>query len=190
MILLKNNFDHDQESINSALNVPKETLIKCRERIFYTHFTNTLQGKDLFSEGDVPRNFTTITGDLERCLSIISDPLEYEVTLLFFMSFHKISTAAFAQWKFFNDPNTSNEDKLKIELLKVVSKLKDSMKSEDDEKEEDSDNINRDLDTDSIMKRIDVVIKSQYNFKRYMELMGFAPKDHTEVDELINGLFE
>jgi hypothetical protein len=64
------------------------------------------------------------------------------------------------------------------------------MKSEDDEKEEDSDNINRDLDTDSIMKRIDVVIKSQYNFKRYMELMGFAPKDHTEVDELINGLFE
>jgi len=118
MILKTRNFFHEEEHINRALGVDDDTMIKCRERIFFCHFANTLQSIDLFNNVDLaPRELTTVTGDLKRCLEMISNEVEYEITLLHFMSYHRLAQEAFAHWKFENDPENSKEDKLKLEII-------------------------------------------------------------------------
>jgi hypothetical protein len=179
------NFDHSEEGFHAAIGADENLIVRCRERIFFSHFANTLQSIELFKDrDDAPRAMTTVTGDLERCLRAISDPLEYEITLLHFMPFHRLATEAYAHYHFINDPENSSEDKLKLELMKMVSKLK-SLKDGDHDDDDKSDDIN----IDTVTNRIDVVKKSQYNFSRYMELMGYANKNYDEVDEILNGLF-
>jgi hypothetical protein len=188
MILKTRNFFHEEEHINRALGVDDDTMIKCRERIFFCHFANTLQSIDLFNNVDLaPRELTTVTGDLKRCLEMISNEVEYEITLLHFMSYHRLAQEAFAHWKFENDPENSKEDKLKLEIFKMLKKIKDAREKEDDP---DSNDLNSDLhDTDDIVKRIDKVKKSNYNFQKYMEAMGYKLKSHNDVDDMLNNLF-
>jgi hypothetical protein len=188
MILKTRNFFHEEENIHRALGVDNDTMIKCRERIFFCHFANTLQSIDLFNDVDLaPRELTTVTGDLKRCLEMISNEVEYEITLLHFMSYHRLAQEAFAHWKFENDPENSKEDKLKLELFKMLKKLKDAREKENDP---DSNDLNSDLhDTDDIVKRIDQVKKSNYNFQKYMEAMGYKLKSHNDVDDMLNNLF-
>jgi len=189
---LKNiNFDHSQEGFHAAVGVDENVAIRCRERVFFTHFANSCQALDLFGSYDLaPKGFTTLTGDLERCLQSISDPLEYEITLLHFMSLHKIANQAFSYYVFINDPKHSPEEKLKIELLKTVAKLK-RLSDDNDENDSDDDNSNDSdpINIDTVTSRIDVVKKSNYNFSRYMELMGYVEKNYDDVDQLLNGLF-
>lgn len=194
MILQGKNYDHSQEGFHSALGVDKNTVILCRERILFCHFANTLQSLELFGDrDDAPRELTTVTGDLQRTLKMITDPLEYELTLLHFMSFHRLAQEAIGMWKFNNDPENSTEDKLKLELLKLVSRLKDMHeKDKDNDDVDDTDmKINNDINLDSVMKRIDLVKKSNHNFSRYMELLGHPiNKNYDDIDKMINGLFD
>lgn len=185
-------YDHSQEGFHSAIGVDKNIVIKCRERIFFSHFANTLQSLELFDSRDMaPREFTTVTGDLQRCLDGITDPLEYELTLLHFMSFHRLASEAFAHYNFINDPDNSTEDKLKLELMKLVSKMKRAMDDKDDDDDKNAgDDVHDDINIDTVTNRIDVVKKSHYNFSKYMQLMGYAKKDYDDVDKMINGLFE
>lgn len=186
--------DHSQDGLHSALGISKSTVVLCRERIFFCHFANTLQSIDLFGDrDDAPRELTTVTGDMQRTLQMITDPLEYEVTLLHFLAFHRMAQEAFSHWKFHNDPDNSSEDKLKLELLKLVSKLKDLRDKAEDEQDEDpsDNNVHADLNIDSVVDRIDMVKKSKYNFGRYLQLLGISTKpNHDDVDRMINGLFD
>lgn len=178
------NFDHSEEGFHAAIGADENLTIRCRERIFFTHFANTLQANELFKDRDSsPREMTTVTGDLQRCIQAISDPLEYEIVLLNFMAYHNLATQAYAHYHFINDPENSSEDKLKLELMKMVSKLKKMGENNGDDDKSD------DISLDTVTNRIDVVKKSQYNFSRYMELMGYANKNYDEVDQMINGLF-
>jgi hypothetical protein len=191
MILKSKAFDHSQEGFHSALGVTKNTIIVCRERIFFTHFANTLQSLELFGDrDDAPKEMTTMTGDLKRTLEMISDPLEYEVTLVHFLSFHKIASEAFAHWKFENDSQKSSQDKMKLQLLHLLKKLKDA--SDNDENDEDTvDNPHNNIDIDTVMKRVDLVKKSKYDFSRYMDLVGhpLINIQNEQVDDLLRGLF-
>lgn len=195
MILKNRTFDHSQEGFHGAMGIPKDTIIACRERIFFIHFANTLQSLELFNDrADAPRELTTVTGDLQRTLKMISDPLEYELTLIHFMTFHRLAQEAFAHWKFQNGSDVSSEDKLKLQLLNLLKKLKaasDKDEEDDDDITSPADNAHNDINIDSVMERIDVVKKSQYNFPKYMELLGFQyNQDFPDVDKIINGLFE
>ena len=188
MILKSKTFNHTEEGFHSAIGVDKNTVIVCRERIFFNHFVNTLQSLELFSDrDDAPREMTTMTGDLQRTLQMISDPLEYEITLIHFMSFHRLACEAFAHWKFMNDSDISTEDKLKLELLHLVKKLKSASDDDDDDKDNPHNNIN----VDTVMKRVDLVKKSKYDFSKYMELVGYPLKTNNfnEVDDILRGLF-
>lgn len=190
MILKTKTFDHTEEGFHSAMGVDKDTVVLCRERIFFNHFANTLQSIELFGDREnAPREMTTMTGDLKRTLEMITDPLEYEVTLIHFISFHRMATEAFAHWKFINDSDTSAEDKLKLELLHLVKKLKDA--SSDDEDDDDKENPHNNINVDTVMKRVDLVKKSKYDFSKYMELVGhpIKVKNHTDVDDMLRGLF-
>jgi hypothetical protein len=190
MKLQSMNFDHSQDGFHTALGVQKDIVIRCRERIFFSHFANSLQSLELFDNRDLaPKEFTTVTGDLQRCLDGITDPMEYELTLLHFMSFHRLATEAFAHYNFLNDPESSGEDKLKLELMKVVAKMKRAMNDDDDD-DKDGTGVHDDINIDTVTNRIDVVKKSRYNFSKYMQLMGYVEKDYNEVDKLINGLFD
>lgn len=188
MILKSKNLQHAEERINRALGIDDATMIQCRERVFFSHFANSLQAIELFSDRDLaPREMVTVTGDLQRCLQMINNQEEYELTLLHFMGYHRIAQEAWAHWKFENDPENSKEDKLKLELVKMLKKLKDAHDKEEND-DDDANDLNSDLhDTDQIVKRIDQVKKSNFNFPKYMELMGF--KMHTEVDNILRDLF-
>jgi hypothetical protein len=194
MILKSKTFDHSQEGFHSAMGVDKDLVILCRERIFFTHFANTLQSLELFADrDDAPKEMTTMTGDLKRTLEMISDPLQYEVTLIHFISFHRMATEAFAHWKFMNDSNNSSEDKLKLELLNLLKKLKSAKDNEDDADQNEEDNPHNDINVDSVMKRVDIVKKAKYDFSKYMDLVGHPIKsnhEHLNVDDILRGLFD
>lgn len=190
MVLKTKNFLHSEEKINRALGVSDDTMILCRERIFFCHFSNTLQSIELFNErDDAPRELTTVTGDLHRCLNMISNPTEYEITLLHFMSYHRLAQEAFAHWKFENNPENTEEDKLKLQLVRMLKRLKDAHDREE-EGDDDNDNVNADIKSvESIIPRIDKVRESNYNFNKYLEIMGFKLKGHSEVDDMLRDLF-
>jgi hypothetical protein len=191
MILKSKQFNHAEESFHTALNIDKHTVIMCRERIFFTHFANTLQSLELFSDrDDAPKEMTTVTGDLQRTLSMISDPVEYELTLLHFMNYHRMATGAFSMWRFQNDPANSKEDKLKLELLKLVTRLKD-LKDQEDEEEEINNNL-EELTPETVSQRVDLVKKSNFDFNKYMDLVGHPVRssNHRDVDDILKGLFD
>lgn len=194
MILQNRQLNHAEDGFHSALGVSKDTVILCRERIFFSHFTSSLQSFELFEDrDDAPKELTTVTGDLQRTLNMITDPLEYEITLLHFMSYHSMAQKAFAIWKFQNDPSNSVEQKLKLELVKIMSKIKDMKDQEDEEDEQESkaDDDGDPINLDTVQNRIELVKKSRYNFSKYMELLGHPLKQNFgDVDKMINGLFE
>lgn len=191
MILKSKQFKHSEENLHDALGVPRDTIVICRERIFFSHFSNSLQSLELFSDrSDAPKELTTVTGDLQRTLSMITDPLEYEMTLMHFLNYHRMASHAFGHWKFQNDSANSQEDKLKLELLKLVSRLKD-LHDKDDDDSDDKSSTGNSIDLDDVTKRIDLVKRSKFDFNKYMELLGHPIRsaNHPDVDDMLRGLF-
>ena len=79
MVLSTKELNHELDDFHGALGITDYTRTKCRERIFFTAMANALQRRELFEdEDDAPKHMRTVTGDLQRCLHLISDPLEYE----------------------------------------------------------------------------------------------------------------
>jgi hypothetical protein len=195
MILQNQKFDHSQETIHGALNVPREIMITCRERIFFCHFANSLQSIELFPNRDeAPKQLTTVSGDLERVLNMTHDPLEYEITLLNFNMYQKMAGSAFSQWQMENDKDS--EHAMKIQLLRLLHKLKEaSDKGKEKDGEDDIvDEVDGKLTEENVVQRVELVKKSKYNFSRYMQLVGFPLQGNNDsnfdVDGLINGLFD
>jgi hypothetical protein len=194
MILQNHRFNHHEETIHGALGVSRETMITCRERIFFCHFANSLQSIELFpSRDETPKQLTTVSGDLERVLSMTHDPLEYEITLLQFNMYHKMAGSAFMQWQMENDKDS--EHAMKIQLLKLLHKLKEaSDKAKGEEDDDIEDDVNGKLTEENVVQRIELVKKSKYNFSKYMQLVGFPLQGSNDssfdVDGLINGLFD
>jgi hypothetical protein len=194
MILQNHRFNHNEDTIHRALGISRETMITCRERIFFCHFANSLQSIDLFpSRDEAPKQLTTVSGDLERVLNMTHDALEYEVTLLNFNMYQKMASSAFAQWQMENDKDS--EHAIKMQVLKLLHKLKEaSDKSKEEENDDIEDDVNGKLTEESVVERIELVKKSKYNFSKYMQLVGFPLHVNSEssfdVDGLLNGLFD
>lgn len=194
MKLKNTNFEHSEENFNKALGVSPEVRNVCRERIFFTHFTHSLQADELFpSRDEAPKQFTTVTGDLQSILQMITDPLEYEFTLLHFMPYQRMAQMAYAKYLQANKPeDEEDEDDLKHQLFKLVSKLQRLKEEHDDEDEEDDDDENgEDLSIKKMIARVESVKKSRYNFFKYMELIGQPiNRNFGDVDDMINGIFK
>lgn len=188
MFLKSANFSHEEEKINRAMGVDDQLLILCRERILFCHFASAIQSLELFGDRDLaPKELTTLTGNLQRCLNMITNQAEYEITLLHFMSYHRIAQEAVAYWNYENDPKNSAEDKLKLQLVKMLKKLKET-KETDENDDNDENDINHDISNlDTLIQRIEYVKKANYNFPKYLDLVGIKP--FKDVDNILKDIF-
>ena len=48
MILKNREFNHSKDHFHDAMNIPSYTRTRCRERIFFSAFSNALQRQELF----------------------------------------------------------------------------------------------------------------------------------------------
>lgn len=168
MILKDREFNHSKDAFHEAMNIPSYVRTKCRERIFFSSISNALQRIELFEdEDDAPKDMSTVTGDLQRCLKMISDPLEYEYTLLTFYGHQRMAMEAFGRYKFLNSKDQSKEDKLKLSIINLIQELKSNDDDDDDEEEDAVDKLN----SSTLTERINIVKQSQYNFDTYLKLV-------------------
>lgn len=191
MILKNREFDHSKDHFHDAMKIPSYIRTRCRERIFFSAFSNALQRQELFEdEDDVPKEMSTVTGDLQRTLSMITDELEYEYTLLTFYGHQKLAMEAFGRYKYLNSKDKSKEDKLKLSIINLIQELKDR-DDEDDEREEDEiDNVT----VNTAIKRISIVKDSHYNFETYLkqlsQKLSSRPDSDFNVDDFLKDIFD
>jgi len=184
MVFQNIKLNHEVDDFKEALGLTKSLMNVCRERIFFSHFANNLMAIELYDSKDAaPNDLTTISGDLQRCLKMITDPLEYEATLLFFSHYHEIAIHAFKYWKLEHAKDLTVEQKLKLSILKLT--LEAAKKKVERENKE---NV---LLLSDLVQRIDVVVKSNYNFSKYMKIIGIPYDDGTsQVDDMLKDLFK
>lgn len=193
MVLANMEFNHEIENFHQAIGIPDDMRTRARERIFFSSFSNALQRSELYEdEEDAPKSLRTITGDLDRCLSMVSDPLEYEYTLIMF---HRTQTKAmetYAYYMHISDPDLGKEDQFKIKMFELL----EEMKSSEDEFSDD-DLIDK-LTRKNMVRRIKFVKDSHHNFETYMNMLSHwagvepasIPKNrNNDVDDLLNNLF-
>jgi hypothetical protein len=189
MILKDRVFDHTKSNLHEAMSIPSYMRTKCRERIFFASFCNALQRAELFEdEEDAPSEMTTVTGDLQRCLQLITDPLEYEYTILTFFGHQRMAMEVFGRYKFLQESGNSKEDKLKMSILNLVEQLKN--RDEDDDEEDDVDNLN----SSTLLKRISIVKDSHYNFDTYLKMvikkLSSRGDSDFNIDDLLKNVFD
>lgn len=189
MILKDRVFDHTKSNLHEAMSIPSYMRTKCRERIFFASFSNALQRIELFEdEDDAPSEMTTVTGDLQRCLQLITDPLEYEYTILTFFGHQRMAMEVFGRYKFLQGSGNSKEDKLKMSILNLVEQLKS--RDEDDDGEDDVDNLN----SSTLLKRISIVKDSHYNFDTYLKMvikkLSSRGDSDFNIDDLLKNVFD
>jgi hypothetical protein len=199
MSLKDTKFDHEMDDFHLAMGISEETKTICRERIFFSTFSNSLQAEELFDDmDDVPKAFRTVTGDLERLISMITNPLEYEYTLLTFMMFQRMAKEVYIMYKNTNEDSAeSREQQIKMQILKGILKLKELKdRQEAGEDSNDEDTGVEVYSKESIMNRIKLVKKSGYNFDKYLLLVknqndeSFRTKDSDfDINDLLSGLF-
>lgn len=177
-------FDHTQDEIAKSIGLSNEQTELCQERIFFTSFSNYLRTTNLFdSREEAPKDLTTFSGDLEQCLKMIQNPLEYQYTLLIFMTLQRQALKMVALHSILDESNASEEDLPKIKLIKSFINIEASFKK----KEED-------ILTEfaSVIKRLDLVEKSNYNFNSYISLLkGNSVKNNIsefDVESLLKNL--
>lgn len=181
MILKERDFNHTKDEFHEAMNIPGYIRTKCRERIFFAAFSNALQRAELFEdEDDAPKDMSTVTGDLQRCLKMINDPLEYEYTLLTFYGHQRMAMEAYGRYKYLNSTSQSKEDKIKLSIINLMMDLKDKQDDEETStKEEDEiDNIT----VNTTIKRISLVKSSHYNFETYLKLITKKLSSRPDAD--------
>lgn len=192
------NFNHDEDNFHLALGVSDETKNICRERIFFAIFSNSLQADELFDDvDDVPKEFRTVTGDLQRLLSMITNPVEYEYTLLTFMMYQRMAKEVYSVYRNTNVENAeSREERIKMEIIRSIMKLKELKDREESGLEADEDDVEV-FTKESIMQRIGLVKKSGYNFDKYLLLVrndnnttsSKQKGSDFDINDLLSGLF-
>jgi hypothetical protein len=192
------NFNHDEDNFHLALGVSDETKNICRERIFFAIFSNSLQADELFDDvDDIPKEFRTVTGDLQRLLSMITNPVEYEYTLLTFMMYQRMAKEVYSVYRNTNVENAeSREERIKMEIIRSIMKLKELKDREESGLEADEDDVEV-FTKESIMQRIGLVKKSGYNFDKYLLLVrndnnttsSKQKGSDFDINDLLSGLF-
>lgn len=194
MILKEREFNHSKDNFHEAMGIPSYMRTKCRERIFFTSFSNALQRKELFEdEDDAPKDMSTVTGDLQRCLKMITDPLEYEYTLLTFYGHQRMAMEAYSKYKFLNSNTQSKEDKLKMSIINLIQELKAKHDEEEEGHASDEEDEIDNITVTNALKRISIVKESHYNFDTYLKILtkklSSRPDSDFNVDDFLKDIF-
>lgn len=193
MVLANQQFNHQIENFHQALGISDDIRTKCRERIFFSAMSNAIQVMDLFEDkDDAPREMVTVTGDLQRCLRMITDPLEYEYTLMIFNNSQRMATETMAYYRHTLESQNNKEDRVKMKILELMEEIRGS--KEDDNDEDDEAPVDR-LNKKTMVKRIKLVKKSHHNFDTYMNMLyswaNGEPNNHgkPDIDDFLRNLF-
>jgi hypothetical protein len=208
MFLKSSVINHESSSLDEALNLSPNQLYRCRERIIFSTIANALQGRELYEDSeDCPREFQTVTGDLSRTLSLITDPLEYEFTLLTFTRLQDLTSDTIAKWLALNSSDVPKSTKSKLEFMMSLADLviehKISSSDDDDDSGDDKkgndNNHNHAITPGGLFKRIDLVKRSQYSWDAYYNLIksknyyhskvASGPGGDFDIDNMLNSLF-
>jgi hypothetical protein len=166
MELAKLTVDHHIDNIQKALGVPHDLVISSREKVIFTTISNALFVEEMYEKSsDAPKSLTTITGDLQKCITMMENELEYEIMLLMFMHYHEAAIAAFRHYNSF-ESEEDPELKKKYELFKKLMEVKKLMSDDDEDKEENDPFA---LTKFNMIERVKFVKSSNYNFQKYME---------------------
>lgn len=167
-------YQHAAEKITDALGVSDELDNKCSEIIYFASICNHCMAEEIFeSREDAPRSLVTITGDLEKALSLCSNTLEKDYVLLMFRTLHGAVADAIGKYKAINSLSESKKKQFDLMMKMMELRIKEAAK------EEDADFI---VPTE-IFNKIKLVEKSNYNFDVYLDLLK------SDVDDLINKAF-
>lgn len=193
MVLANQQFNHSVENFHQAMGIPDNIRTKCRERIFFSAISNALQVMDLFEDkDDAPKEMTTVTGDLQRCLRMITDPLEYEYTLMIFNNAQRMATETMAYYRHTLESHNNREDRVKLKILELMEEIRDAKDDDDDDADEAPvDKLNK----KTMVKRIKLVKNSHHSFDTYLNLLYMwangEPNNHgkPDIDDLLRNLF-
>lgn len=177
-------FNHASANIAEAMKISNVIERKCQERIMFCSFSNFIQVDELYDDrADAPKELTTFTGDLQRCLAMITDPIEYQYTLLTFMGLQRQCLKYSALFDILEEETSSEEEKNKRQLLKS---LLDYVNSEN---EGDSQ-----FGPSNMLQRIQLIKQSHHNFDTYFNLVNNkiynnkSGSSNFDVDDLLNNL--
>jgi hypothetical protein len=163
-------FRHDSDNIPTAMGFDKFIDDRCREIVHFSAFTNFFIKEDFFDDEDekTPENLTTITGILEKALSLCKTKEEEVYTLFVFRNVHEHCSQALSAYKVFED-ETDEKQKRKLKMLMELVELK-ALSDDDSEREH--------LVTPKDMfNKIDIAKKNMYNFEDYYKAISNESKN-------------
>lgn len=171
-------FQHDVENIPQALGLSKEVEHKCIEMIIFSTISNLYLAEELFDDlKDAPKSLTTLTGDLEKALSLCSNELEKSYMLFMFKQVCEICKEMMAKQHMLN--KMTGVDKEKAELL---FKLLD-LKVDEHAKEQETEAY---LTPSMVLNRMKMVKKSRYDFQKYLSLLN---NNDNNIDDILKKVF-
>ena len=192
MLFKQRGFNHEREEFHEALHVSNEMRLTIREKVFFSSFSNALQAMELFEDlNDAPRSLSTVTGDLEKALSLTETQEEYEYMLLCFTMYQRLTKPILAEYRMSNSKESEDrEAMLKHTIIEAIMELKRQKDKEDGRDDEDEDPDDKGpfaISHSRMMQRLKYVKKSKYNFNTYMNYMqGIRPSSGSDFD--IEGL--
>jgi len=186
MLFKQRGFNHEEEIFHRALSISDDVKNVVREKIFFSSFCNGLQAMDLFEDiNDAPRSLSTVTGDLEKCLQLTDGHEEYEYALLCFTMYQRLTKPILAEYKMKNSSDPEDrEAMLKHRIIEAIMELKREADKSDDDSEEypDEEKGPFAVNQTRMMTRLKYVKKSNYNFKKYMNMMQGVTDSKSDFD--------
>jgi hypothetical protein len=151
------NYHHDAPTIPEGLGVDQETQTRAMEIVFFTTISNYLIASEFYDTFDeAPQKLKTMTGDIEASINLVSSTVEKDFMLLMFKNYHEIAINALAHYKFLS--KADENEKRKFEIFMKIAELK----AQDEIKDG-----NVYTKPEYMMKRIEEVRNSNFNFEKY-----------------------
>jgi len=157
------NFHHSMEDFNDALGISKEIDEHCQDIIYFSAMSNHLCGRELFEDiKDIPKQLTTVTGDLEKSISYAKNQTELQYMLLIFRKYHDITLDIISKYEALAFMDGTEKRKFNLMMEQIEITLEEKVK----EREGSSF-----ISPKSLFNKIKLVKESRYNFDKYLELV-------------------
>ena len=156
-------FQHNAEKLYDAFGMSEAFDKKCREIIHFAAISNHLIAEELFDDrADAPRSLTTLTGDLEKAISLCQNQDEVNYVLFNFNQFHDMAMDTLAKHKLLSELDGIKKEKLNVLLKMMEIKLK----------EEAEDSSLQMISPMDMMNKVDLIKQSKHDFEKYLSLLS------------------
>lgn len=162
-------FKHDSDNLQVAMGLPEGIDNKCREIVHFSTFTNYFIKNDFFeNENEAPNNLLTVTGVLQKALSLCKTDQEEVYTMFVFKDAHNHCKQALGAFRQFEE-ETDEKERKKMQMLMELVELKAMV---------DDDTDRSDIVTPKDMfKKIRAAKDNMYNFENYYKAVSNESKN-------------